>query len=216
MQGHESIGYQDFVPSRTNRNKENKGYELYADLIDRATRWIARQQGVRFTNIQTISIKIKKNVSSEERCSFTERGQCTTNFLNIIRAYFVIQHNAASSAPEADNRLTYRTFSPMQVTYATSNAPAQYEDVRTLLERINHWLQLTGAKLFSIETIPVRLLSGAHNPLGPEATFVPNRESGSAVGKFLFHIRIYLTGDYTEPPNAVSLAMPQLSVAPGY
>lgn len=58
------IGYQDFVPSRTNRSKENKGYELYADLMDRAMRWIARQQGVRFTNLQTISIKIKKSIYS--------------------------------------------------------------------------------------------------------------------------------------------------------
>lgn len=216
MEGYESIGYQDFVPSRTNRNKENKGYELYADLMDRATRWVARQQRVRFTNVQTISIKIKKNVSSEERGSFTEHGQRTTNFLNIIRTYFVIHHGAPTSIPAPDARLTYRTFSPVQVGFATSSVPAKYEDVRTLLDRINHWLQITGAKVFSIETVPVRLPSGARQTLGPEATFVPNRDGGSAAGKFLFHIRVYLSGDYTEPPNAVSLIMPQLSVAAGY
>lgn len=47
-----------------------------------------------------------------------------------------------------------------------------------------------GAKLFSIETIPVRLLMDAHHSLGPEATFVSNREGGSTAGKFLFHIRL--------------------------
>lgn len=220
MQGYEAIGYQDFVPSRTNRNKDNKGFELYADLMDRATRWIARQQGVRFTNVQTIGVKIKKNVTSEERCTFTEHGQRATNFLNVIRAYFVIQHGGggAPAAPSADTRLTYRTFSPFQIAtdrtgVASSNVPAKYEDMRGLLERINHWLQLTGAKLFSIETLPVRVPSDKFSPtLGPEATFLNNREDGAPSGRFLFHIRIYLTGDYTEPPNAVGIMSTQMSV----
>ena len=54
------LGYQDFLPAKTNRSKENRGFELYSDLMDRAARWIARQQGVRFTNIQTVAVKIKK------------------------------------------------------------------------------------------------------------------------------------------------------------
>lgn len=66
------------------------------------------------------------------------------NFLNVIRAYFIIQHNAAASVPPVDSRLTYRTFSPMPVTYTAPNVPVKYEDVRALIERINHWLQLTG------------------------------------------------------------------------
>lgn len=51
---------------------------------------------------------------------------------------------------------------------------------------------IAGATLFSIETIPVRLPTDAQQSLGPEATFIPNLEGGSAVGKFLFHIRLFL------------------------
>jgi hypothetical protein len=163
-----------------------------------------------------IARSVFSDVSSEERGSFTEHGQRTTNFLNIIRTYFVIHHGATTSTPAPDARLTYRTFSPVQVGFNTSSVPPKYEDVRTLLERVNHWLQITGAKVFSIETVPVRIPSATRQSLGPEATFVPNRDGGSAAGKFLFHIRVYLNGDYTEPPNAVSLITPQLSVAAGY
>ena len=57
-------GYQDFVPEHNQRNKENKGYEVLSDVMERANRWVARQQGVRFTNLQTISIKLKKSRTS--------------------------------------------------------------------------------------------------------------------------------------------------------
>lgn len=57
-----SIGFQDFIPDKTVRSKDNRGYELHSDVMERAGRWIARQQGVRFTNVQTVPIKIKKRM----------------------------------------------------------------------------------------------------------------------------------------------------------
>ena len=53
-------GYQDFVPEYNRRNKENKGYELFSDVMQRASRWITSQQSVRFTNTATINVKVKK------------------------------------------------------------------------------------------------------------------------------------------------------------
>ena len=89
----------------------------------------------------------------EERCSFTEHGRRATMYLHIVRAYFVIQKTAPGSSVEQPltARLTYRTFSPFQIAPAVGNTPAKFEDVRTLLERINHWVQLTGLLLlFSV------------------------------------------------------------------
>jgi hypothetical protein len=203
----ETIGYQDFVPEKTTRSKDNRGYELYSDVMDRAARWIARQQGVRFTNLQTIPIKIKKHSAFEERCTFTEHGRRVTPYLNIVRAYFVICQAMPAGAAHiafSSTRLTYRTFAPAQLTVATGNVLPKYEDVRTVVERINHWLQMTGARLFSIETVPIRLTTTG-NLLGSNATFVPNHDGSTYAARFLFHIRIYLNGDYTEQPVASAL-----------
>jgi hypothetical protein len=199
----ELIGYQDFIPEKTARSKDNRGYELHSDVMERAGMWIARQQGVRFTNLQTVPIKFKKQSGYEERCSFTEHGRHATIFLHIVRAYFVIRKTNEPSAALSSTRLTYRTFSPVQLGPATSNAPPKYEDVRTLLDRINHWLQLTGAHLFSMETLPVRLTMGSN--LGSNATFVPNRDGTNTMARYLYCIRIYVNGDYMEPPNATAL-----------
>ena len=55
------LGYQDFIPEQKKRNKENKGYELFSDMMGRAGRWIASQQGVRFTNVHSINVKLKNS-----------------------------------------------------------------------------------------------------------------------------------------------------------
>lgn len=210
----QTIGYQDFVPSRTNRSKENKGYELHSDVMDRAARWIARQQGVRFTGVQTIKLKIKKvtDNSFSERCSYTDHGSNrAVNLLTIIRAYFVIEQPA--SAPRVEfpsTRLTYRTFAPAQLGVATAAAPPKYEDMRTVLERINQWIQMTGATLFSMETMSMKQTLGIQQALGPEATFTTGQDVGNPPGKHLIYVRIYLNGDYIEPPNALALANPHL------
>lgn len=55
-------GYKDFIPERNQRNSDNNGYELFTELMDLANRWVTRQQGVRFTNLQSLSVKLKKGL----------------------------------------------------------------------------------------------------------------------------------------------------------
>ena len=85
-----------------------------------------------------------------ERCTFTEHGRRATMYLHIVRAYFVIQNTAPGVSAEAlpSARLTYRTFSPVQIAAASGNTAAKFEDVRSLLERINLWVQSTGSLSF--------------------------------------------------------------------
>ncbi|ELU18788.1 hypothetical protein CAPTEDRAFT_229337 [Capitella teleta] len=209
----ETIGFQDFVPVKNQRNKDNKGYELFSELMERGARWIVRQQGVRFTNMQTLPVKIKKKGPFEERCVFTEhQGEEPTNYLSILRVFFVVQDaGGAASANFSAARLTYRTFVPAQVNTATASTPLEFEDTRTLMDRINQWLQITGACLFSMETVPSRLTTGGLQLLGPEATFQPHGSGRGLIEKWLYNIRIYLDGDYVEPPGAVSLVMPSMA-----
>jgi hypothetical protein len=52
--------------------------------------------------------------------------------------------------------------------------------------------------------------------LGTEATYSKNATlSGSQFGeKWIYHIRMYLDGEYMEPPGAVSLVVPGASQMP--
>ena len=91
----------------------------------------------------------------EERCIFTEH-LCATNrsnifkgpnrktsYIRIVRVYFVVQQRIGSRREFPPVRLTYRTFSPAQITAHTTESPAEYQGMRQLMDRVNQWLQIT-------------------------------------------------------------------------
>lgn len=201
----QSIGYQDFVPSRTNRSKENRGFELFGDVMDRSSRWIARQQAVQFVNVQSINVKIKKNTKFEERCVYTDHGSGPMNFLRILRAYFVIDRREGAGANLPPIRLSYRTFEPRFLA-SSNNGQSEFENMRQLTDRINKWLKLTGGQVYKCETLLIAMCfaSCSSKNLKSEATFQSTKDIPRP-GKYITIIRVYLTGDYIETTEAAAL-----------
>jgi len=220
LPGYESIGYQDFIPDKNDRNAENEGYEIFSDVGQRVSQWLARQQGVRFTNLQTVRLKLKKEGAFEERCMFVEHI-CANNrsnvfkgvnrrtpYLRILRAYFVVHCLPGQRTEFPAVRMTYRTFSPVQTKAATQDQGPEFENMRLLLDRVNQWLQITGARVYGLETVPVRLTTGGLQMLGPEATYSVNKAENTLFERWIYHIRLFLDGEYLEPPGAISLVAP--------
>ncbi|KAK2170016.1 hypothetical protein LSH36_5g17042 [Paralvinella palmiformis] len=204
---YENIGYQDFVPEHDQRHADNKGFEVCSEVMDKAARWVARQQGVRFTNVQTLSLKYKKKIPFEERCIYTASE--TSVYLSIVRVYFVTSTGRTDADSLLPCRLTYRTFTPNQTVLGSTSTPPEFEDTRNLCDRVNQWLHITGARLFSVETVAIRRTVGS---LGAEATFFRPRSESE---RWIYHIRMYLNGDYVESPTALSIVMcqPKLAVS---
>ena len=53
--------YKDFVPEHNRQCQENNGYEVFSNVMNKASNWVARQQGVRFCNVATVMVKSKKS-----------------------------------------------------------------------------------------------------------------------------------------------------------
>ncbi|KAI0217195.1 hypothetical protein LSAT2_030924 [Lamellibrachia satsuma] len=223
-EGYETIGYQDFVPEYNRRNKENKGYELFSDVMQRASRWIASQQSVRFTNVDTINVKAKRHTTFEERCIYSEH-RCanhrlnyltgpnrTTRYIRIVRAFFVVTKGVGVRMDYPSARLTFRTFTPLQLTRPTVSHPAEFEQTRQVVDRVNQWLQVTGANVFSVETLCIKMTRCPLQLLGSEATYSENSMTGAWAERWLYHIRLYLDGEYVEPPPAMELVQPNAQV----
>lgn len=153
----ESIGYRDFLPKFGFKPQtEIDSYDNFRETFDDAAKWMAQQQGVKFINVQTMSVKMKKKVEFSERCKFTEhlcatdrmnvlKGfNRTTHFLRIVRLFYTTPrtNDASLSTPMAS--ITYRTFTPLSVVVASSRQPPQFENTRQVVERINEWLRMTG------------------------------------------------------------------------
>ena len=61
LTGKESLGYKTFVPQYNGRSKENKGFEVFENVFERASRWISSQTGVRFISVKSVNVKVKKS-----------------------------------------------------------------------------------------------------------------------------------------------------------
>ena len=92
----------------------------------------------------------------EERCIFSEH-RCanhrlnyltgpnrTTRYVRIVRAFFVVAKGAGMRMDYPAARLTFRTFTPLQLTRPTGGHLAEFEQTRQVTDRVNQWLQVTG------------------------------------------------------------------------
>lgn len=59
--GIETVGYKSFVPQVNGQSKENRGFEVFSSVMERASRWISSQDGVRFVSVKSVNVKVKKS-----------------------------------------------------------------------------------------------------------------------------------------------------------
>ena len=187
----ERIEYQDFIPIKSGCNKENKGYELFTEVADRAARWVVRKGGVRFINPQVVNVKLKNDIPAVDRVRYKDKNSC---LLQILRTYYLVPTNLCNQP--AETRLSVRTFMPRKVSMSD-----KFEDMRLLMERVNKWLQLTKATVKSVQTLVV----ACRSKLSHEATIFYARSPQDLVGRYTFQVRLYLDGIYQENPATTEL-----------
>ena len=103
-----------------------------------------------------VDLFLPSDTSFEERCVYSEH-RCanhrlnyltgpnrTTRYIRVVRAFFVVTKGAGGRMDYPSARLTVRTFSPLQLTRPTPGHPAEFEQTRHLVDRVNQWLQVTG------------------------------------------------------------------------
>lgn len=79
----------------------------------------------------------------EERCKFTEHSVWQTQYLKVVRVFFLIPKLKLSPIPP---RISYKTFVPVKILAGEGKSKLPtYETVKSLVERLNEWLKITGS-----------------------------------------------------------------------
>lgn len=221
-QKHGEIGIRDFFPQFDQRSPHSHGFETYSETFKRAARWIHQNPNLHVVNLQSVFFKYKKEdfkptSSLYDRCFFKEHNSAygslshtRTDYLQVLRMVF--HHPPGSPGgkkPEVPVpiKFRYKQFAPSKLKksepYADDAEPleAVYEDLRHLEEKINAWITVSNARIFGVETIPTRLMSGGQEAIGPEATLAYNdRERNISREYWRVNLRLYLQGDFRELP----------------
>ena len=109
-----------------------------------------------FVRSKVPCVLVGSDTTFEERCIYSEH-RCanhrlnyltgpnrTTRYIRIVRAFFVVTKGVGVRMDYPSARLTFRTFTPLQLTRATVSHPAEFEQTRQVVDRVNQWLQVTG------------------------------------------------------------------------
>ena len=104
------------------------------------------------SNIRTITLIIKLSSSNfadgkpldTHRTMYYERGEGYTHYIRIVRLCYTrcfVGENPPNPAPQA---ISYRTFTPIQLTRDQAFSSPQYESMSETVGRATAWLRVTG------------------------------------------------------------------------
>ena len=196
---HEKVGLADFAPLSLNRLNG----ESYSDILRRASLWCSQQVGVRFTNVQSIEMKLKCGELDTQRTSYTQHSEKSTKFAKFLRVAYVKSNMTVNLPPSPPLLLSYRCFPPCQLTAASLLHNGTFESMSQTVTRIAAWMGLTNAAILNIETCAVPI------GLGHDATYSYKRAGEANISRVLC-IRVYLDGVYEEPHSSQLPPIPRV------
>ncbi|KAG1682327.1 hypothetical protein GQR58_011081 [Nymphon striatum] len=185
-----------------------KSADEFHNLHLKAQQWLETVSGIRVSNMHTIDIKMKVSQFERNRelMSFTEHNERATLFWRALRA--VVLTSVQSCPTSGIEKLTYRTFIPVMLTNK-----GQFESMSDTFNRIHAWLSVIKRSwhisILFLETVPIRLNTGGEKHHGAEAAWTVYK--GARDERWIYIIRIYLDGTFTEPPpNSLPYVPPVL------
>ncbi|CAG0888735.1 unnamed protein product [Darwinula stevensoni] len=173
------------------------------------------QSNIRITNIQSVEYKLKHGQLDTQRTWYTEHGDVNTYYVRILRVAFV----PTEEIHLPPYTITCRTFQPVLLEREGMFTAPEYESMSQTRYRVAAWMRFVGATLISAETSAIRLDTGGERKMGPEATYTFNETSqsgGSSTSRhsvterWIYIIRLYLDGEYEEPPAEVLPPVPKI------
>ncbi|GBN04823.1 Transposon Ty3-I Gag-Pol polyprotein, partial [Araneus ventricosus] len=147
----EEIGIMDFVPNPISSGGifSFPKYEPFSNVVDQASIWSSRQQGIRICNVQSIELKFKtgKEAVNSQKMSYVEHGNRFTCYVRILRVAYTKTRDSSNISlyPGLNlSRLTCRTFVPVQLT--NSIFVPEFESLHATKERVTAWVRATGSQ----------------------------------------------------------------------
>ncbi|RWS10843.1 hypothetical protein B4U79_14841 [Dinothrombium tinctorium] len=196
---HETLAFEDFVPSRDlwDSPLAVPNYEPFASVLKRASQWV-QQQSVNFLSCQSIDVPLHNNWSTndkqiESKNMFFEKP--TNDFvLKFIRIAHIISKNVSQNE-KTNLLLNCKIFVPSK-----SATTGEYEDCLTVKRKMETWLTTTGARILSAETTVIKLSYATSSVAAAVDSMFTSLSSGAVGSHWITIYRIYIDGQYLEPP----------------
>ncbi|OQV21390.1 hypothetical protein BV898_04599 [Hypsibius exemplaris] len=214
----ELIGVADFVPGVLGEGGlfSRPVLEPFPQVLGKAHQWLLQQSpAFRLVNVQTLLHKQRWTTGQIDtlRMVYTERD-LHSYYVRYLRLAYVIPNQAygtayASGSHSGPVRLNFKLFVPGMLEPPACCTTGTFEDQLQVRERVSVWMRATGAKVIAVETIPMRIFSGAELREGFNTMHTWNATTTHSTGQstrqakaaelYLTLYRVYIDGTYPEP-----------------
>lgn len=193
----EVVGYTELIPEVIERPemamKPGK-FEKFDSVLQRLGSWVQQNKNFRVVNIQQYDAKVSQDFYSGGKLTIsTDSGdEYQSTFSNRRMARTLRVFYVTSSSPMSPCSLvTSRLFLPART------GRRSFETMTQTMERIDRWMKVTGASVFSVETL--ELLLNEHKDAGAECSSSEYTLQSVSGRYWVTAIRVYLTGPFREP-----------------
>ncbi|XP_055355758.1 uncharacterized protein LOC129601068 [Paramacrobiotus metropolitanus] len=167
---YESIGIADFVPGvlSEGRRSERPLLQRFPHVLSKAHQWLLTQSSaMRAVNVQTLLYKQRWTSHMDTlRMTYTE-DEMQSYYVRYLRVAYVIANPNAPPRHGGPMKLNCKLFTPgMLEPPKCCNTAGKFENQLQVRERMSGWTRATAANVISVETIPMRVFSGAESSEG--------------------------------------------------
>ncbi|XP_055355752.1 uncharacterized protein LOC129601063 [Paramacrobiotus metropolitanus] len=167
---YESIGIADFVPGVLSEGglMGRPVLERFPQVLSKAHQWLLSQTPhLRVANVQTLYYKQRWTTHMDTlRMTYTE-NDLHSYYVRYLRvAYALTNPNMPPQNTGGPIRLNSKLFTPGMLEPPGCCSVGKFENQIQVRERMAGWMRATGAKVISVETVPMRIFSGAENTEG--------------------------------------------------
>lgn len=215
----EMIGVADFIPATLKEATlfGRPDFERFPQVLAKAHRWVFQQPPQqRVLNIQTLQYREKWSTTVDTLKMTYNEHSLHSYYVRYLRVAFVYaspHYPGGQAALPLPIRLNCKMFTPGMLEPPACCTVASFEDQAQVRERINQWLSATGARVISVETVPMRIFSGAESLEGFDTMYTWNSvtshhtgsgssrttHSSKATESYVILYRVYIDGVYPGP-----------------
>jgi len=213
----ELIGAQDFLPDFVHAPRWYSIYGIYpkyrplGSAMQKIKDWIQSARNIRITNVQCLEAVYKKHPENVHTgVNFVEKIESCA-MIRFMRVTYVrpledqIECMTMYSPPKG---FGYKTFVPAAVKVGMCSGAPEYESLVDTWERAKSWLKCVDRRVIGVETFYHPMSRIWHNQDLGETTVMQGEWTTTHRGerrhrtrRQLVHIiRVYLDGEFTEPP----------------
>ncbi|XP_055341802.1 uncharacterized protein LOC129590543 isoform X2 [Paramacrobiotus metropolitanus] len=199
------VGLKDFLPS-SGDDYSHPHTQTFPAVMQRVREWmLSVPPNYRPVNVQTVAFRGSGNKFDTWAMTYREDKQ-HLNYMRYLRVAFIVEDPTTGPLSRSMIQLDSQLFTPRVLPSHGFCGVGAFESQDTCRQRLDAWVQATGARVVAVETLLMPMVSGGETVNDGDAmricnnVHLPHSDSHTHNQRFVYMYRIYTDGIVPDQP----------------